>query len=218
MTHPREELLLAHASGNLKGPFSVLIGSHVALCDSCRAAQRRLEAIGGALLDELGTEGSSDRSLAATFARLDEPVARPTTGRAADQDPETVRRLPRPLRHFIDKPIAALPWKQVMRGLSVVEFETPESKGMRVQLLLSRPGQALPRHRHFGTEMTLVLTGGLKADDAHYGRGDMMVVEPGMEHQPVAEEGEDCLSFAVADGPLRFTALVPRLWQIATRY
>ena len=217
MTHPNEELLMAHASGNLKGPFSVLIGSHVALCETCRAAQRRFELIGGALLDGLGTEGSPDHGLSAILARLDEPAVRPSA-RRADQDAETTRRLPRPLRHFIDKPISALPWKQVMRGLSVVEFETPETRGMRVQLLLSRPGQALPRHRHFGTEMTLVLSGGLNVDDAHYGRGDVMVVEPGVVHRPIAEEGEDCLSFAVADGPLRFTALVPRLWQIVTRY
>lgn len=217
MTHPNEDLLMAHASGNLKGPFSVLIGSHVALCATCRAEQRRLEAVGGALLDDLVADGAPDRGLAATLARLEEPLPQ-SPASLADQDAETARRLPRPLRRFIDRPISALPWKQVMRGLSVVEFDSPETKGMRVQLLLSRPGQALPRHRHFGTEMTLVLSGGLSVDDAHYGRGDVMVVEPGIVHQPVAEEGEDCLSFAVADGPLRFTSLVPRLWQIVTRY
>lgn len=217
MTHPTSEILLSHVSGNLKGPFSVLIGSHVALCPSCRDEQRRLEALGGALFDDLVAEGPADRGLAATLTRLDEPPPQ-VSASAADADPETVRRLPAPLRRFIGTPIAALPWKQVIRGLSVVEFATPATDGMRVQLLLSRPGQSLPRHRHHGTEMTLVLSGGLNVDSAHYGRGDVMVVEPGEVHHPVAEGGEDCLSFAVADGPLRFTALVPRLWQIVTRY
>lgn len=218
MTHPTPELLMSHVAGNLKGPFAVLIGSHVALCAACQAESRRLESLGGALLDGLAVDGDAERGLAATLARLDEPESL-SVASAGDRDAETARHLPAPLRRFVGQPLAALPWRRLTRGgLSVVEFTTPETKGLRVQLLRSGPGLALPRHRHGGTEMTLVLTGGLRVENDVYERGDFMIAESGEVHRPVTEPGEDCLSFTVADGPLRFLELIPRLWQIVTRY
>jgi len=217
MTHPSTELLLAHVAGNLKGPFAVLVGSHLALCAVCRADRQRLEALGGALLDGIPEEGRPEQGLEATLARLNEPAV-PAAPVAADRDEESVQRLPAPLRRFVREPLSALPWRKVTRGLSLVKFSGAEVAGLSVHLLLSRPGQSLPLHQHPGTEMTLVLSGGLSVGGGRYERGDVMIADASDIHRPVTEPGEDCLSFVVADGPIRFTEIIPRLWQMIARY
>ena len=217
-THPGPELLLGHVTGGLAVPFAVLIGAHLELCAHCRAEAARLEAIGGDLLAELPPAGSPDGGLAATLARLDEPAAPLPAPLPAERDAPTLARLPAALRRYVRQPLHALPWCAVTKGLSVVEFSDLRRHCVRAQLLSSRPGQALPHHRHSGTELTLVLSGGLSVEGAHFGRGDVMGAEPGEVHRPVTEPGEDCLSFAVADGPLRFTRPLQRLWQLITRY
>lgn len=218
MNHPTSDLLLHYVTGGLQAPFAVVIGSHLELCARCRDETLRLDAIGGGLLFGLNPAGAPDIGLGETLARLDEPPPPPPAPLPANQDAETVARLPAALRRYVKQPLRALPWRDVARGLSVVELGTLKRDGARVQLLRSRPGQALPQHRHGGTEMTLVLSGGLNVDEVHYGRGDVVTAEVGEVHRPLTEPGEDCLSFAVSDGPLRFTRLVPRLWQILTRY
>ena len=218
MSHPTNDLLLHYVTGGLQAPFAVVIGSHLELCARCRDETLRLDSVGGNLLSGLDPVGAPDFGLAATLARLNEPPPPPPAPLPANQDAETVARLPAALRRYVKQPLGALPWRNVARGLSVVEFGTIERDGARVQLLRSRPGQTLPRHRHLGTELTLVLSGGLQVDQAHYERGAVLTAELGDVHQPVTEPGEDCLSFAVSDGPVRFTKLVPRLWQIMTGY
>ena len=58
-----------------------------------------------------------------------------------------------------------------------------------------------------------MLQGAFRDETGRFGRGDLEDADPTLEHQPVAEAGEDCICLAVTDAPLRFKALIPRLLQ-----
>jgi len=48
--HPGDEFLLAHASGAGSEAVSLIVGTHLALCPSCRGKVTSMEQMGGALL------------------------------------------------------------------------------------------------------------------------------------------------------------------------
>ena len=68
----------------------------------------------------------------------------------------------------------------------------------------------MPSHTHHGTELTLVLTGGFKDEDGHYVAGDVAFADGDVDHKPIADEGEDCICFAVTAGRLQLTGPVGR--------
>jgi putative transcriptional regulator len=61
--------------------------------------------------------------------------------------------------------------------------------------------------------MTLVLLGGFTSLGRRFGRGDVEIADDSVEHQPVADDGDDCVCLAVTDAPLRFKSLAARLVQ-----
>lgn len=215
-THPTDDLLLHYVTGGLPRPFSVLVASHLAFCARCRVETERLEAVGGGLFVALEARGEAESGLEALLARLDEPV--PIEPPLPPSDTETSVRLPAPLRAFIRKPLKSLSWHEVLRGISIVDLASIKADGARARLVLTRRGLKVPRHIHDGTELTLVLSGGLTAEQGHFRRGDVMVVEPSVVHRPVMDDDEDCLCLAVTDGAVRFTGLIGRARQLLAGY
>lgn len=61
--------------------------------------------------------------------------------------------------------------------------------------------------------MTLVLHGAFADETACFQRGDIEIADEDVEHQPIAQPGQDCICLAVTDGPLKFRAILPRLAQ-----
>ncbi|MFM2045340.1 MAG: transcriptional activator ChrR [Pseudomonadota bacterium] len=222
--HPSDELLVAYAAGNLGEAPSLVIATHLALCPDCRAEVRRLEAVGGALLDDLPVAPLDDDLLSAIFARLDEGDGdRGGDGHQAG-DTATLTRpapapavrngrrpsLPEPLRGYIGGDLDAIRWTRLMRG--VEEAEVPVgNQGAKGRLLRIKGGLAMPRHTHAGMELTLVLTGGFTDETGHYGRGDFAATDGTVDHKPVADAGEDCICLAITDAPLRLTGTFGRL-------
>ena len=74
--HLSDQLLMAYAAGSLPEAFSLVVATHVSLCDECRARAEAYEAVGGAVL-EAETAPMSDASLEACLARLDAPAPAP---------------------------------------------------------------------------------------------------------------------------------------------
>ncbi len=76
--HLSDPLLMGYAAGTLPEAFSLVVATHVSLCDDCRARLEAFEAVGGAVL-ESETAAMSEASLDACLARLTTPVkaARP---------------------------------------------------------------------------------------------------------------------------------------------
>ena len=69
--HVPDEGLLAHAAGTATEGASLAIACHVALCVACSARVAELEALGGALLETVGSAELRPDALQSVLARLD---------------------------------------------------------------------------------------------------------------------------------------------------
>ncbi|MBD3679499.1 MAG: cupin domain-containing protein [Rhodobacteraceae bacterium] len=205
--HLTDALIMAYSAGSLPEAFSLVVATHISLCDECRARLESYDAVGGALLEETGVADVSDASLDAVLARIagtpDEP--RQPVARMKDAV------FPAPLRDYVGGDLDDVKWKRVGGGVRQAVLKT--ASGARVRLLSIPGGTAMPDHGHRGTEMTMVLKGAFRDEEGRFGRGDVEVANEDMEHTPVAEEGEDCICLAATDAPLRFNALIPRIAQ-----
>jgi putative transcriptional regulator len=204
--HPRQERLLDYASGSLAEPMALLVATHLALCPLCRRALAELEAVGGALLEELPPEPVADDSLARLLARIDRPAPPEVVAPATPTATELV--LPRPLRDYVGS-LDQIGWRH-FGPLSEARL-LPGFDKLTTRLLRVRPGTALPHHTHVGAELTLVLQGGFSDLTGHYLRGDVCDVDGGVDHRPVADQDELCVCLVVTDAPLRLTGWLGRL-------
>ena len=48
--HVSDRLLMAYAAGTLPEAFSLVVATHLSLCDECRARAASYDALGGAVL------------------------------------------------------------------------------------------------------------------------------------------------------------------------
>ena len=76
--HVSDRLLMAYAAGTLPEAFSLVLATHLSLCDECRARLGEYEALGGQVL-ERAEIAMAEGSLEACLARIDglAPIARP---------------------------------------------------------------------------------------------------------------------------------------------
>ena len=202
--HLTDELLMAYSAGTLPEAFSLVIATHVSLCDECRARLGSFDSLGGTMLEECG---SADMSAGA----LDETMRRIMAGAPTEKRRKAAGIFPAPLRDYIGGDLDSVKWKPV--GMGVRQAILPTSEEASVRLLYIPAGCAVPDHGHRGTELTLVLQGAFMDEDDRFARGDIEVANEEMEHTPVADIGEDCICLAATDAPLKFRGLVPRLAQ-----
>ena len=210
--HLSDPLLMAYAAGNLPEAFSLVVATHVSMCDSCRAQLAAFEAVGGAVLEGAGLEGAglegnavamADGALESMMARLGmQDTAKPLAKRGV---------FPAPLQDYMGGGLAEVKWRSL--GMGVRQAILPTAKGATARLLYIPAGQAVPDHGHRGTELTLVLRGAFRDAADRFGPGDVEVANEDLQHTPVAEAGEACICLAATDAPLRFSALIPRLLQ-----
>jgi putative transcriptional regulator len=204
--HLTEDILMAYSAGQLPEAFSLVVATHVSLCDDCRAALQAYDAIGGSLLeDSVGTEMTAD-SLEATLARI---TGAPRPQRAGVAQAKGI--FPAPLRDAVGGDLSSVRWRPV--GMGVRQAILVAQGTATVRLLSIPAGQGVPDHGHGGLEMTLVLQGAFRDQTERFGRGDIEIATEEMDHKPVAEAGQDCICLAATDAPLRFNSLIPRLLQ-----
>lgn len=206
-----DELLAGFAAGTLAEPAQALVGAHLELSDDNRDYVASLEALAGLGIEEAQPVALCDRddALAAIFAS--EPISVDTASAATgnvneSRDP----RLPESLRRIVGGSLDGVAWKTLLPGVKECKFG--EIDGCVASLLWVRAGRAMPSHTHEGTELTLVLQGGFKDSDGHFERGDIAFADQEVDHKPIADEGEDCICFAVTEGSLRLTGPVGRFF------
>ncbi len=217
--HPSDALLVAYGAGSLGEGLSLAVAVHLAHCPDCRATLAEVEALGGALLEDLPPAPLESLSLATTLDRLEREEApgnpckamrmRPRCSRPAGQPAAS---LPGPLRAYVPS-LENLPWQRLAPGVRRVELLPRTSSGGAAQLLRIAPGTALPHHGHGGLELTVVLSGHFADELGRYGPGDLAEVDGDTNHQPIADSHRDCICLIATDAPLRFTGLMGRLMQ-----
>ncbi|MEQ9642053.1 MAG: ChrR family anti-sigma-E factor [Alphaproteobacteria bacterium] len=207
--HPTPDLLSDYAAGMKDEPTSLLLATHLALCPTCRQEVNRDERIFGSMLESLEPEPLSDDALSRVMAELE---AEPTGSALAESKTpasEGAPLLPQPLRGYLGEQLTDRLWRG--RGaLSIIEL-LENFPGVKTRMLRIGAGAAMPRHSHHGSELTLVLAGGFADASGHYVRGDVAIADPSVDHQPVADAGEDCICLAVTDAPLRLTGPIGRV-------
>ena len=203
-----DDLLLAHAAGRLPEPVGLVVATHLALTPARQVTYREYEALGGAMLEDLSpaelSKGSFDRLLARLDNDLEPIVTKPARARPDAVDPE----VPAPLRAYLQGRLADLPWKHY-GAVSEAKLALDESV-YRTRLILLKAGKAVPKHTHDGQEITVVLKGTFNDGLGHYARGDIAIADGHVDHQPMADQGEDCLCLTVTDAPLRLTGTFSR--------
>lgn len=205
--HVSDELLVSYASGNLSEGYSLAVATHLALCPDCRKRLAAAEAIGGALFEALDPTETNDDALDTVMERI--ASAPPSAGGDADgSDRKTSSDLtfPEPLRSYLSDELA---WRR-LGSAQQIKIATGD-RGTTCRLLKIPGGQPMPVHGHRGMELTLVLKGSFSDDHGTFARGDIEEADEGIEHQPVASEGEDCICLAVTDAPLRFRGVAALL-------
>lgn len=205
--HLNDAVLMAYSAGTLPEAFDLIVASHISLCDTCRAHSESFDALGGEILDTADSAPVSDQSLADTLALIDGGVVAPViTSRNF-----TPGVLPGPIQSYVGGDLNAVRWKPI--GMGVKQAILPTSKEASARLLLIPAGTAMPDHGHGGTEMTMVLKGAFQDDDEYFARGDVEIADSDLHHTPVADIHEDCVCLAVADAPLQFDKLLPKIAQ-----
>lgn len=200
---------MAYSAGSLPEAFNLVMATHISMCDESRARLYEYDAVGGAVMEQEAPANLSENSLAATL----ELIAKDDTG-AAEPAKATAKRkgvFPGPLQDYVGGDLESVKWRRVGGGVRQAILKTDTDASVR--LLHIPAGVAVPDHGHRGTELTLVLQGAFKDETDRFAAGDLEVATEDLDHQPVAEEGEDCICLAATNAPLRFNSWIPRIAQ-----
>jgi putative transcriptional regulator len=207
-----DALLASYASGSLSRPLHAVVASHLALKTDNRSfvlSMEHLIAEDMAAMPVSAATRDRDNRLSAIF-----DIEMIANSNADDELGASF--VPAPLMDYIGRSYDSLKWRTVMPGLREVAFE--HAPGCEASLLWIKAGRAMPSHTHPGMEATLVLKGSFADATGYYGRGDLAVVDSDVDHKPVAGADEDCICFAVSEGPVKLTGPIARLFQKLIRH
>ena len=196
---------MAYAAGRLPEAFSLVVATHLSLCDDCRAQAGSFDALGGALLEEAGENAMGEDALAQALARIEGlPQAR-------TEGPKPAGIFPAPLAGHVGGGPDAVRWRRV--GGGVKQAILPTGKGATARLLFIPAGMAVPDHGHRGMELTLVLQGAFADRDESFGPGDVEISDETVEHTPIADLDVGCVCLIASERPARFKSFMGKLIQ-----
>jgi len=207
--HPDITTLMAFSAGTLEAPYATVIATHLAMSDGGRETLRHMDTIGGALLQaepaaELSS-GALDRLLEALGDdRIDVTPHDERGGGDA---------LPLPLQRFLPEGLEAVRWKWTGPGVATADLAWGDDGKSRLMLLRVAGGRRVPEHGHGGHELTLILQGAYRDRFGVFATGDIADHDEDVEHQPIAEPGEDCICLVAVDARLTFRGRLMRALQ-----
>jgi putative transcriptional regulator len=206
--HPDIATLMAFSAGTLDGPYATVVATHLAMSDGGRETLRHMETIGGALLTaepaaELSA-GALDRLLGSIGD--DQPSAGP-------REQSGPSDLPLPLQRFLPKGLDGVRWKWTGPGVATADLAWGDDGKSRLMLLRVAGGRRVPEHGHGGHELTLILQGAYRDRFGLFAKGDIADHDEDVEHQPIAEPGEDCICLVAVDAKLTFRGRLMRALQ-----
>lgn len=93
-------------------------------------------------------------------------------------------------------------WKPLREGIDVLRLFGDAHEGASVALLRYSPGARVPRHRHAGFELIVVLSGAQSDERGTYRAGSVVVNPRSDEHSVWSDEG--CVVLIVWERPVEF--------------
>lgn len=133
--------------------------------------------------------------------------------RIESEDPTAMQPLPPKKQSVLDKfmpqDLNSISWQGVGNTLKNYELDVGDPSHV-VTLIRMRRGGAVPKHTHKGQEITLVLRGGFSDASGSYQVGDFVECSSEIDHQPVANQNEDCICLTSRSAPIQFTGPLMR--------
>lgn len=199
-----DERLLAYAAGGLSPPEAVVVAAHLSFRPATAAFARRLQAVGGEVLNDVEPEPMGENALAEVLARTEVDAGATQASLPLNDMPQ----LPEPLRRL---PLG--PWRWMGPGVRIRDVHGPRDGDCRVILLEIQPGRTTPRHTHGGVELTCVLTGAYATETERFEIGDLEEADHQTLHQPRVVSDEPCLCVAALDGQILLDGWLGKLLQ-----
>lgn len=223
--HLDNTTLFSYVAGSLSQGMALVVASHLSVCDACRERVFEIEAIGGALLDNITSDNATtelnDSALEHALACLEEESPTLPTG-VIDQDQVVTNALvspsevPEPLCVYIGSSLDDIAWKRFSPGFFFFDVFS-EGPGM-CRLLKLAPGKSILPHTHRGNELTLLLRGSYTDGEKRFTEGDIADLDDQTEHKPEVDGNEGCICLVATDYPLRFTTLLGKVLQPITPF
>jgi putative transcriptional regulator len=204
--HPSDESLLRLASGALSAGPALVVSVHLETCPVCRDRLWQLEALGGALLEEMPPSELAVRAFHGTLARLDAVEAPKPREAAPRKQHDLGLELPRAMR---DCEVG--PWRWLGPRVHWSRVRLPGSPEANVMFIRGKAGVALPPHSHSGVEYMQVLSGALSDSRGQFLAGDLDEAGEEVDHRPIVDARSDCVCLAALDGDIRLHGILGRL-------
>ena len=204
-----EEWVVSYAAGSLSEAHALVVASHIDYHPEIQKKLADAEAIGGLFLENNEITTVSDDMFDDILGRLDEEI----TTIPQKNDAKSESDLPKSLMDYIDGDLYDLKWKAMGPGLSQVRLWTGPNDE-RLWLLRAKAGTTIPMHDHRSLELTLVLQGSYQANGERFKPGMIEVAdEHTHSHQPIIDEGEECICLVVTEAPIKIHSLIGKVVQ-----
>ncbi|PMO40849.1 transcriptional regulator [Vibrio splendidus] len=230
--HPNAAILKDFVDGTLADSVSLIVSSHVELCEHCQQQVSMLTAQAADSVFESDTSAfDSDTSgLQLSDSEMDaflsddgefdfDAIAQITadSSQAIEVTPEvqqvtvadTTFTIPRALNS-----VARKDWMNLGK-ISRARLDFDDEAHHTSLLHIDKDGQ-VPCHTHKGFEITLLLEGSFEDEMGVYNKGDFIWLDGDHTHQPATKEG--CVCLTVSSDALYFTKGVSQLFNPLGKY
>ncbi|WP_135381919.1 ChrR family anti-sigma-E factor [Vibrio tasmaniensis] len=230
--HPNAAILKDFVDGNLADSVSLIVSSHVELCEHCQKQVSMLTAQAADTVFESDTSAFesdtaglklSDSEMDAfladdeefDFDAIDQITAdlSQAVEVVVEAQQETVSNttftIPRALNS-----VARKDWMNLGK-ISRARLDFDDESHHTSLLHIDKDGQ-VPCHTHKGFEITLLLEGSFEDEMGVYNKGDFIWLDGEHTHQPATKEG--CVCLTVSSDALYFTKGVSQLFNPLGKY
>ncbi|MEZ8368839.1 ChrR family anti-sigma-E factor [Vibrio splendidus] len=230
--HPNAAILKDFVDGTLADSVSLIVSSHVELCEHCQqqvsmltaqAADTVFESDTSAFENDTARLKLSDSEMDAFLADDDEfdfdaiDQITADSSQAIEMTPEvqqvtvadTTFTIPRALNS-----VARKDWMNLGK-ISRARLDFDDEAHHTSLLHIDKDGQ-VPCHTHKGFEITLLLEGSFEDEMGVYNKGDFIWLDGEHTHQPATKEG--CVCLTVSSDALYFTKGVSQLFNPLGKY
>ncbi len=208
--HPDKSLLADYSAGNMSFGPALCVTAHLEHCQTCHRELQDMTTLGAVLMEQQKAVDISPE----LFERVMQCIA----DDELDVSEQYVARGKRSaLDRFVPRDLQSVSWRGLGETLKSHEFDVGDPEHL-VSLIRMRRGGAVPKHTHRGQEITLVLQGGFSDASGSYRVGDFIECNQDVNHQPVANQDEDCICLTSRSAPIKFTGpllrtLNPFVWR-----
>jgi putative transcriptional regulator len=223
--HPNAAILEGFVDGTLADSVSLIVSSHVELCEHCQQQVNMLTAQAADAVFESDSSGLqlSDSEMNAFLSDNGEfdfdAIAQITadSSQAVQVTPEaqqvtvadTTFTIPRALNS-----VARKDWMNLGK-ITRARLDFDDESHHTSLLHIDNDGQ-VPCHTHKGFEITLLLEGSFEDEMGVYNKGDFIWLDGEHTHQPATKEG--CVCLTVSSDALYFTKGVSQLFNPLGKY